>query len=453
MIPDIQLAAKKQANKIQYDVVFSDVYITDTEASLIIEQSSSPSTSSASPSHTPTKGIAPTNQGESNPTSQFSYAYDPAHNTYEVLVLNGEEHLCTVPIVDTPPRNETSEAEARATEKKELARASDRGWELLQDLEGHCLFFISGWWSYSFCYNVEITQFHQLPSQPGKDPTPDPATPKYVLGRAKGKPNRHDEWGNEIELRKAKNIEPPKTELQVKGDTRYLVQRMEGGTICDLTGKPRRIEVQYHCSAHLPDRIGYIKEVTTCSYLLVVYTARLCNDVAFLPPKESKANSIVCRTIVPEDDLEWRYEMRERVAQEEAAEPKETRPVVGGVLVGAAKYMNKEGQKMPSPPIFGKENMGGAILVKAKAKADGGQVESVTDEDLLKMDIDPKLVEELKDQIKKEAKDKGWKIEVFEEPGDYFKVVGVVDGDDEAEQEGSEKEEEEGSKEVFKDEL
>lgn len=366
------------------------------------------------------------------------------------MYLHGEEHLCTIPIVDTPPRNETSEAEARATEKKELARASDRGWELLQDLEGKCLFFVSGWWSYSFCYNAEITQFHQLPPQPGKDPTPDPTTSKYVLGRAKGKPSRHDEWGNEIELRKAKKIEPPKTELQVKGDTRYLVQKMEGGTICDLTGKPRRVEVQYHCSAHLPDRIGYIKEVTTCSYLLVVYTARLCNDVAFMPPKESKANSIICRAIVPEEDLEWRYEMREQAAQLEAAEPKETRPYIGGVLVGGGKFMDKEGQRMPNPPSFGKDGSDrpSVILVKAKAKADGGQVESVTDADLLKMDINPKVVEELKDKIKKEAKDKGWKIEIYEEGRDTFKVIGVVDGDEDG-NEG----EEEGSREVFKEEL
>lgn len=430
-------------------MTFADVYITDTEASLIIDQASSPSTSAAVPSETPTKGIESQNHGKSDPTS---HAYDPAHNTYEVLVLNGEEHLCTVPIVDTPARNETSEAEARATEKKELARASDRGWELLQDMQGKCIFYTSGWWSYSFCYNSEITQFHQLPTIPGKDPVPDPTTAKYVLGRAKGRPSRHDEWGNEIELRKAKKIEPPKTELQIKGDTRYLVQKMEGGTICDLTGKPRRVEVQYHCSAHLPDRIGYIKEITTCSYLLVIYTPRLCNDVAFLPPKVTKSNTITCRTIVPEEDLEWRYEMKARVAKEAAAEPKETRAYVGGVLVGGGRYVDKKGKGMPTPSTFGKDSKANsAILVQAKAKVDGGKEESVTDDVLRKMDINPKVVQELKEQIRKDAKEKGWKIEVFEEDGDFWKVVGIVDGEEEeeAEDEG----EGGGSKEVFKDEL
>ena len=94
--------------------------------------------------------------------------------TYEKMWLHDQEFLCTIPIVDSPVRNETSEAQALAEEKKELARATDRGWELLQDLEGNCLYFISGWWSYSFCYNYEVTQFHQLPSQQGRHTFPPP---------------------------------------------------------------------------------------------------------------------------------------------------------------------------------------------------------------------------------------------------------------------------------------
>jgi protein OS-9 len=32
--------------------------------------------------------------------------------------------------------------------------------------------------------------------------------------------------------------------LETKGEMRYLVQKLKGGTTCDLTGKERRIEVQ-----------------------------------------------------------------------------------------------------------------------------------------------------------------------------------------------------------------
>jgi protein OS-9 len=371
------------------------------------------------------------------------------------MYLHGEQHLCTIPIVDIPPKNETSEAEARAAEQKELARATDRGWELLQDLEGGCLYFVSGWWSYSFCYNNEITQFHQLPPQPGKPllpPQRDPATKQFVLGKAKGQESTEDEWGNQIDVHrgKGKHDEPSKTELQVKGDTRYLVQKMEGGTTCDLTGKPRRVEVQYHCNPHVTDRIGYIKEVTTCSYLMVVYTPRLCSDVAFMPPKESKANSILCREVVDEDEIAFRTELKTLEAELDATAPKEKLANVGGLLVGAGKWVNKEGQRMPIPANFGQENQGKTVDIIAKrgGKAEGGKVEMISDADLQKLDLDPEMVDELKKRVEKLAEDKGWKIEVVNQPGRAMEIFGIVDENEEGD------EDEEGSEEIFfKDEL
>lgn len=369
------------------------------------------------------------------------------------MYLNGEQHLCTIPIVDTPPTNETSAAEARAAEQKELARATDKGWELLQDLEGDCLYFVSGWWSYSFCYNNEITQFHQLPPQPGKPllpPQRDPTTKQFVLGKANSQESTEDEWGNQIEVRKGKHAdEPPKTELQVKGDNRYLVQKMDGGTTCDLTGKPRRVEVQFHCNPHVTDRIGYIKEVTTCSYLMVIYTPRLCSDVAFMPPKETKANPIVCRVVVPEDELTYRQELKLIDSKLEADTEKEAPVNVGGLIVGAGKWMNKEGQRMPIPKDFGKEALGKIteIIAKAKGKAKGGNIEMMSEAEMKKIDLDPEMVEQLKHEVQKMAKEKGWRIEVVDAPGQVREILGIVDEDDETE-------DEEGSEEIFyKDEL
>ena len=433
----------RQSNKQQYEVVFSDSLISDFEADLLISHASS--TTQDAPQSS-TKDI------DTGPINSF-HNYDPARETYEVMILDDEQYFCTIPIVDPPLKNETFEAEARAAEQKELARATDRGWELLQDLEGNCLYYISGWWSYSFCYNNEITQFHQLPPQPGKPlipPTRDPTTKQFVLGKAKAAQQaRADEWGNEIDVHKgAKHGEPPKTELQVKGDTRYLVQRMEGGTTCDLTGKPRRVEVQYHCNPHVTDRIGYIKEVTTCSYQMVIYTPRLCTDAAFMPAKESKANEIVCRVIVPKDDLEDRAELKMLENELDAANAKIEKPInIGGVIVGAGKWASKDGARMPIPASFGQADQGKKVKViaRAKSKAKGGQVEMVSDSDLRKLDLDPATVEELKKQMQREAKGKGWEIKVVDEPGDDARtILGVVEEDDG---------DEEGSEEIYKDEL
>ena len=74
-------------------------------------------------------------------------------------------------------------------------------------------------------------------------------------------------------------------ELQVKGETCDLFQRLGGGTTCDLTGLEGRIEVQFHCHPQSSDRIGWIKEVSTCSYLMVIYALRLCSPcIPDLPP-------------------------------------------------------------------------------------------------------------------------------------------------------------------------
>jgi protein OS-9 len=428
----------------QYEVVFSDAFISDVEANLIISRASS--TIHDAPQSSSTKNL------ETATAPKTNQAFDPAHETYEVMILDDEQYLCTIPIVDPPLKNETSEAEARAAEQKELARATDRGWELLQDLEGNCLYFVSGWWSYSFCYNNEIVQFHQLPPQPGKPLTPparDPTTKQFVLGKAKaGQQSKEDEWGNEIDVHKGpKHGEPPKTELQVKGDTRYLVQRMEGGTTCDLTGKPRRVEVQYHCNPHVTDRIGYIKEVTTCSYQMVIYTPRLCTDAAFMPAKESTSNEIVCRVIVPEDDMEDRTELKMLENELDAANAKIEKPInIGGIIVGGGKWAAKDGARMPIPANFGQEDHGRVveIIARAKPKSEGGQVEMATEADLRKLDLDPATVDELRKEVQKMAKDKGWEIKVVDEPGEIRTILGVVDEEDD---------DEEGSEEIYKDEL
>jgi protein OS-9 len=384
---------------------------------------------------------------------------------YETMLLHDQEYLCSIPIVDTPLRNETFEAEARAQEQKELVRATDRGSELLQGLEGSCLFFISGWWSYSFCYNLEVMQFHQLPLVQGKSqsiPQRDPAAAYYILGRAKsGKEGKEDAYGNEIEVHKGSKSKPTHTEIQAKGGTRYLVQKMDRGTTCDLTGKPRRIEIQYHCSAQANERIAWIKEVTTCSYLMVVYTPRLCSDVAFQPPKEGKTNTIACRRIVPDDEIAYWIEEKTKEAQVFMNAPKIANPsiTIGGILVGGQKLVGQEGNKIPFPTNKAQSVKPGPsvnIIAQSKGKADNGKVETLSSEALKKLDLNPEEIAQLQEQLKKRAGDKGWSLQIVEVVGeDVRQIRGIIDGDNDDEEEGGEasNKSEEGSEETYHDEL
>lgn len=180
------------------------------------------------------------------------------------MVLQGQRYLCSIPIIqdDVPENSTTTAEEAKAEEEKELVRATDRGWELLEGMRGSCIYYLSGWWSYSFCYKDEVRQFHQLPPSRGVPiypPVEDTSVHSFVLGRfskeekrkkeearktlgsEQGSKDTFDDEGNTPD-EEEKALEIPR--LESKGSSRYMVQRLSDGTECDLTGKPRKIDVQ-----------------------------------------------------------------------------------------------------------------------------------------------------------------------------------------------------------------
>ncbi|KAI4255377.1 MAG: hypothetical protein LQ352_002609, partial [Teloschistes flavicans] len=355
----------------QYELVFSDTYILQDDADSHLDRIPSTPSSEAQPAsdhvhnspsdlQEPSAELSP----HTPPNSQHAANSPPAPpSSYESMILKGRPYLCQIPTVSISSQNDTVKAKDKAEEAAEVARATDRGWELLKDMEGNCMYFISGWWSYSFCYNTDVKQFHQLP--PGKGapifpPMEDTSTPSYVLGKfAKSQHIPSDRKPNpQIDPPKGNppssplNHKTPTTQLRAKGDLRYLVQTLSGGTTCDLTGRDRKIEVQFHCHPQSADRIGWIKEVSTCSYLMVIYTPRLCNDIAFLPPRENKAAPITCQEILasPSDIPEWRARKQTEKERKLVAASSSSRPIVGGIEIGGMKLVGKEGQRIETPP-------------------------------------------------------------------------------------------------------
>jgi protein OS-9 len=241
----------------QYEVIFPNTYITENDATSLLSHSASHSASSATTKSQETQELSKPNK----PSSGTSSSDATLEETYEAVVLGGQRYLCSIPVIpDEVPQNSTATAEqVKAEEEKELMRAADRGWELLDGMQGECIYFLSGWWSYSFCYKDEVKQFHQLPPSRGVPiypPVEDTSEKSYVLGRFKGDKKKGKgarktlgkEEGTKQEVDdegvkdKGKGVELSK--LETKGSTRYMVQRLSGGTECDLTGRERKIEVQ-----------------------------------------------------------------------------------------------------------------------------------------------------------------------------------------------------------------
>lgn len=87
------------------------------------------------------------------------------------------------------------------------------------------------------------------------------------------------------------------------GDGRYVSQIWSSGTLCNINNEPRTTEVQFHCSSSPPvDRISLIKETTTCNYVVVIDTPKLCEEPA-LAPVEEDIRDVRCRPIVSDEEL------------------------------------------------------------------------------------------------------------------------------------------------------
>lgn len=196
-----------------------------------------------------------------------------------------------------------------------------------------------------------------------------------------------------------------------------------------------------------------IKETSTCSYLMVIDTPRLCNDVAFSPPQKDVAHPITCQAVIPAADAEeWAAatieakirETERLLALAESETNANENPlrelsdglegstkrgaIIGGIEVGAKVLVGSEGKVIEKSVVAGggKETYIGTI-----ASSDGTQM---TKEEMKKLNIpDLKDVEKLKTNLRKLAGKKGWKLDLVDTPrGREFRgIIEAEDQDDE----------------------
>ena len=83
-----------------------------------------------------------------------------------------------------------------------------------------------------------------------------------------------------------------------------------------------------------------IKEVSTCSYLVVIHTPRLCNDVAFQPPQENKPNPISCFPVYGKHETPKKIDegLPDAIREDEDIDVQSIDheyPIIGDIEVGA----------------------------------------------------------------------------------------------------------------------
>jgi protein OS-9 len=410
----------------QYQVLFPEEYILESQAEELLQTHVSPETPDSSVERNDPQIY--TGKDHTEDTTQAREDLIHPKYAYEEMILDDRRLLCQIPRVATDEANSTAgRATQEADEQNELARATDRGLELLREMEGKCMYYFSGWWSYSFCYRNQIKQFHARPvggGVPNYPPVEDPTTHSFVLGRFQegtSKDGKEDE-------KKKQTTQTDVAELRTKGGSRYLVQHLRGGTKCDLTGRDRRVEVQFHCHPQSTDQIGWIKELTTCSYLMVIYTPRLCDDVAFLPPQQDEVHSIECREILrPEDVSDWEAGKEWYQAHQlaDAAAAHSEVQIVGGIVVGGQQLVGMEGKKIEKGKVasFGEET------VEVVVKRENGEMQRPSKQVMKKYNIDLESIEEMKKRLDKIAEGKDWTLEVVESNG-VIKFQGAIEKDE-----------------------
>ncbi|EXJ77849.1 hypothetical protein A1O3_09008 [Capronia epimyces CBS 606.96] len=412
----------------QYGIEFLDSYVLESEALAYLPSKQKVPVQRSNHAPVQSSDVSPhLDHPESDGDSPETGADSPG--TYELILLHGYPHLCFIPEAKVSKRNDTAPEPSATDREKELDRAVSRASELLQGMASNqCLYYSTGWWTYSFCHDAQVTQFHALP--PGTNgrvwpPQEDPTTPSYVLGK-------FNHPGSKGSSPRAKPDRSPSTEVRSKAETNYLVQQLEGGTPCDLTGIDRKVEIQFHCNPQLTDRIGWIKETATCSYLMIIYTPRLCNDVTFQPPKESRVHSLKCREIISEDDVPlWEARHEEGNSRPTLDQGQTQQVFLGNVELGGMRYLGRDGKKLEKGRIVLTQDEKAETVIMQK----NGHISSLSKAELKKLDLSQEDVDAFRKELQKLAGAKDWKIERLDDVNGHVQLRGVVSADDAAEEE------------------
>jgi len=154
-----------------------------------------------------------------------------------------------------------------------------------QFLKGeYCLYGGSGWWKYEFCYGKKVDQYHEEGG--GK---------KTVINLGEYNAEDHLAW---LEKHPAKR---PK-----EGSSRKQVSIFySSGSVCDLTGRPRQVEVKLKCkAADSPSTVSlYLLEPKTCEYVLGVESPLVCDLLPHADPSTGLFPTGIVDTLGQQEDI------------------------------------------------------------------------------------------------------------------------------------------------------
>ncbi|XP_045495294.1 endoplasmic reticulum lectin 1 isoform X1 [Colias croceus] len=195
----------------------------------------------------------------------------------QVTTTQKEQYECHIPILQSKVTNSIEDYDGPTP------------FELLKPIFSQkiCSYRLESYWSYEVCHGRHVRQYHE--DREGKQAK----THEYYLGR----------WSDEDHLKLAEDIKAAQESREklkttkVEGITLpYVEMVMTEGSMCDLSGQPRKTRVLYVCYTHGKHEIYSMKETTTCEYEIIILSGLLCDHPQF-KSKDVSENEINCLPI------------------------------------------------------------------------------------------------------------------------------------------------------------
>lgn len=214
-------------------------------------------------------------------------AKTPPHLFTPIRQANGTAYLCRMPN-ESLERETGPDSEGGQAVPVDVVVALNRHLNSKRGDVNTCSLHHTVYWSYQFCFGRFVREYHTEDKVP-----PDPSVGTY-LGYAA------PELAAMLDAKEAfppyvrENLKPAEFTAERDSKGKYWSSWMEGGTLCDVTGLPRRTELQVRC----PIDVNYfgdlqLEELSHCVYRLTFYTKIACSFMS-LAPEPPMTHTITC---------------------------------------------------------------------------------------------------------------------------------------------------------------
>lgn len=216
--------------------------------------------------------------------SEKNIADDLRYEIIRLMAPDQTKYLCQVPLIKTHdfsgPNRTAKEDKTEANDATEdhLESTQDivkRAVAALEKMNTRCIFAIQGWWSYEYCHKNYLRQFHQERAENNIH-----ITTEYRLG-----------------IFEDDTLENARLADSGTMSGKALSIKLFHGTSCDLTNKPRQVEVLLSCKPGHLAKILTVKESSACQYVVSIQTPDLCQVPEFIPRDSNNTNNISCYPI------------------------------------------------------------------------------------------------------------------------------------------------------------